>query len=403
MQLRAGWAVDTLEVLHGGSEGADAGFGARALQAMAPALDHGCGLGFSLVDLPGRRWRFFQVLLPDGTAGDFSAHPPTLGFPEEHAAPLFQVLYGSPQPVSLMSALLRTPELAALPAMREVMGQFPGVADAVGLPSMPGPGLGLCAFAALPPGAPVSAPWRRRLTRLAFHLEAAVRRRLAGEAPLGEVTPFGRVELARPLPAAVRASVSDQVRGIERVRLRAHRQDDELALQTWRALVAGHLSLFERSEGPGQRRYHLFENPPRAVTTLALSQLEESVVSQVARGLSNKEVGYALGVHPSAVSRVLRAVAEKVGLSSGQEAVRVAALLQRVPPPPATAQGLTAAEQEVVSLLVEGLSNEEIARRRGTALRTVSNQVAAILRKTGASGRRAFLGRAATLRRPPMA
>jgi DNA-binding NarL/FixJ family response regulator len=44
---------------------------------------------------------------------------------------------------------------------------------------------------------------------------------------------------------------------------------------------------------------------------------------------------------------------------------------------------LTAAEREVCRLLLAGASNAEIARQRGTAPRTVANQVAAILRKLG--------------------
>lgn len=48
---------------------------------------------------------------------------------------------------------------------------------------------------------------------------------------------------------------------------------------------------------------------------------------------------------------------------------------------------LTAAEREVVTLLLEHLSNAEIAERRGTSLRTVANQVASIFRKLGVQSR----------------
>ncbi len=42
---------------------------------------------------------------------------------------------------------------------------------------------------------------------------------------------------------------------------------------------------------------------------------------------------------------------------------------------------LSGAERDVLAHLLEGLTNAEIARRRGTATRTVANQVASILRK----------------------
>jgi DNA-binding CsgD family transcriptional regulator len=54
--------------------------------------------------------------------------------------------------------------------------------------------------------------------------------------------------------------------------------------------------------------------------------------------------------------------------------------------PPAAGQ-LTEAERAVASLVASGLTNAEIARERGTALRTVANQVASILEKLGAASR----------------
>lgn len=49
--------------------------------------------------------------------------------------------------------------------------------------------------------------------------------------------------------------------------------------------------------------------------------------------------------------------------------------------------GLSSAEHEVLDLLVEGLSNAQIARRRRVAVRTVANQIAAIFRKVGVHSR----------------
>lgn len=51
---------------------------------------------------------------------------------------------------------------------------------------------------------------------------------------------------------------------------------------------------------------------------------------------------------------------------------------------------LTSAELTVARLVAAGATNAEIARERKTAVRTVANQVAAILAKLGVSGRRSI-------------
>jgi DNA-binding CsgD family transcriptional regulator len=48
---------------------------------------------------------------------------------------------------------------------------------------------------------------------------------------------------------------------------------------------------------------------------------------------------------------------------------------------------LSHAEREVAVLAARGLRNAEIARHRGTSVRTVANQMASILRKVGVSSR----------------
>lgn len=49
---------------------------------------------------------------------------------------------------------------------------------------------------------------------------------------------------------------------------------------------------------------------------------------------------------------------------------------------------LTVAEAEVARFAVEGLSNQQIATARGTAVRTVANQMASILAKLDCGSRR---------------
>ncbi len=49
--------------------------------------------------------------------------------------------------------------------------------------------------------------------------------------------------------------------------------------------------------------------------------------------------------------------------------------------------GLTPAERQVVLLIARGLSNADIARRRGSAPRTIANQAASVFRKLGVGSR----------------
>ncbi len=59
----------------------------------------------------------------------------------------------------------------------------------------------------------------------------------------------------------------------------------------------------------------------------------------------------------------------------------------RVPLPAADLGALPPAQREIAELLLAGLGNAEIARRRGRSERTVANQVAAIFRRFGVSSR----------------
>jgi DNA-binding CsgD family transcriptional regulator len=58
--------------------------------------------------------------------------------------------------------------------------------------------------------------------------------------------------------------------------------------------------------------------------------------------------------------------------------------------------GLTAAEREVAALAAAGLSNGDIARRRGRAPRTVANQLASVFRKLGVASRAELAARCAS-------
>jgi DNA-binding NarL/FixJ family response regulator len=64
--------------------------------------------------------------------------------------------------------------------------------------------------------------------------------------------------------------------------------------------------------------------------------------------------------------------------------------------PAPTPDGLSAAESEILARIVRGESNATIARARRTSVRTVANQVASLLRKTGAASRYELIRRFAS-------
>lgn len=169
----------------------------------------------------------------------------------------------------------------------------------------------------------------------------------------------------------------------------------------WAALTAGHLHLVERGASPS-RRYLVVESDASSRPARALSPTELEVVALSARGYSTKLVAYTLGVSSSAISRRLATAAAKVGATSRSDLVRLAAILTR-DPHRATAANvpLTDAERSVLALLVQGLSNDEIAVRRSRSVRTVANQIASLLRKTQSGSRRELMTHPCSCSAPP--
>ncbi|MBI2375097.1 MAG: helix-turn-helix transcriptional regulator [Deltaproteobacteria bacterium] len=56
---------------------------------------------------------------------------------------------------------------------------------------------------------------------------------------------------------------------------------------------------------------------------------------------------------------------------------------------------LSRAEREIVGFVVEGRSNQQIGRARGTSARTIANQLARTYRKLGVGSRRELVARLA--------
>lgn len=159
--------------------------------------------------------------------------------------------------------------------------------------------------------------------------------------------------------------------------------------ELWPALRSGRyrLQVMRRGLAP---RFVLVENHPMQHVERRLSNVETAVIEMTARGLSGKEQAWELGRSASVVSRATASATSKLGFPGVHDTIRfVCGLLRtsaRLDVP-----RLTTSEREVLHWVSSGLSNLDIARVRGSSVRTVANQVASLLRKTGAPGRRALM------------
>jgi DNA-binding NarL/FixJ family response regulator len=155
--------------------------------------------------------------------------------------------------------------------------------------------------------------------------------------------------------------------------------------------------------------------------TAVLSGRRRRILEEVLRGLSQNAIAIDLGLAPSTVASDARVALETLGVCGrpsrahpllmlaatvawcGGESTVSSGTLEiagtRVDvvgmdrPERAIAGLVPGAELEVIASLVEGCSYTEIATRRGTAVRTIANQIAASFRRLNVSGRSELIQR----------
>jgi len=144
---------------------------------------------------------------------------------------------------------------------------------------------------------------------------------------------------------------------------------------------------------------------------------ERRVLSLLVEGASQKQIAYELGVSPPAVSICVRNLLEKLVLDQtlhlillvrAVDGISETRLMEtsrldtsfgpdefalHVAPDPDAVARLTLAELDVTLAVLEGQTNSMIATHRRTSLRTVVNQLAAVFRKLGVSGRLELVSR----------
>jgi DNA-binding NarL/FixJ family response regulator len=283
-------------------------------------------------------------------------------------------------------------------ALRQV-----GLSDSlvVGYPDGNG---GWIAFAALSEGPTRTFSGQRAIwRRVCAHLATAwrLRQRVGSAKDLVEaiMSPRGRVlsasGVAKSQASRERLTEAADALGKARGALRA--RDPLAAMDLWKGLVSGRWSLVERVDSDGTTTLLAHENEPQTPDPRGLSPRERAIVELALTGASNKHIAYSLGLGPGTVAKHLQQATAKLGVESRVALMRLARVAGAEAPRAVVAGEelgllvigsnseeslpLTDAERDVARLVAQGLTNAEIASRRGSAQRTVVNQIASIYEK----------------------
>ncbi|MEM1025394.1 MAG: helix-turn-helix transcriptional regulator [Myxococcota bacterium] len=252
---------------------------------------------------------------------------------------------------------------------------------------------------------------RARYEQIGHHLSAALRLRAHVESGV-ELTseavfdPNGVAQHAEGQAIDLLTDLRSAVVERERARSSLGTRDPDHALDLWKGMVDGRWSLVDRfeSDGEGRRFILAIPNQLEARDPRALSPKEEQVAQLVGSGRSNKEIAHNLGLsehtvasHVSSALTKLRCEgrgdlirwmqAENMEFTTNINGLEIGVLVEPEHLPEAPDAGLSPAEHDVLIQIRKGMSNQAIAAARGTSRRTVANQVASILRKTGARSR----------------
>jgi len=188
--------------------------------------------------------------------------------------------------------------------------------------------------------------------------------------------------------------------------------ETQAASRCWQEVSSGSRFL-AASFNTGQRSYGIFRTRPvheRPLYRLGARKL--AVLERMLVGQSQKAIAIDLGVGDSCIATLLADCRRRLGVDGRSssfplilvllaqagaaspslvwrsEAIEPGEIMLSLPRPnTAPLSVLTRAEREVLSCLIEGRTQQEIARERKACSRTVANQLAAARKKLQVSGR----------------
>jgi DNA-binding NarL/FixJ family response regulator len=299
------------------------------------------------------------------------------------------------------------------PALSELGGR-----DIFTVGARDGRGETICLTGAMPSRRPMRPKERRSWESVCAHLSAALRLRQRGLLGVVEdadivfdargtvVHRHGWSGTPRSDDAATLRHLRDRIRAID---VRPSRRTD-----SWmRAVFDGRWSIVARREGTGAVHFLAVKNPVDGAPMRELTAREVEVVRALMRDEPAKVIADDLGITESALARRSGAAFRKMGVRSRAECALVFAALTAICHDDAraiearmtenraecalriawsvqelcVARGMTPSEASIVPMLIAGVSDAEIARRRAVSRRTVANQTSAIFRKVGVTSR----------------
>jgi len=263
------------------------------------------------------------------------------------------------------------------------------------------------------------AAWRRVLLHVGTALR--LRHRLERSAPVALLSSSAKLAHAEgdARGRTARDTLVEAVQRIERARGPRVRRDPGEALDLWQGLVMGRWSLVDHFESDGKRYIAAHENVPALHDPRGLTPWERVCLHYFLRGASTMEIAFSLGRSTSTVGKTLSSIARRLAfpnraalrhvseanvlgrlsLASGDSILDIL-VVSGVTVHPSWNDALGRAELDVARLAWEGLSDQEIAARRGVSPRTVSNQLRSIYRKVGVRNRSELIARLASSRSP---
>lgn len=157
----------------------------------------------------------------------------------------------------------------------------------------------------------------------------------------------------------------------------------ELAARTFPDVVLMDLHMPDLGGVEATRRI-LAQAPATRVLVLTMIDRDAALAASLRAGAR----GYLLkGSDRAEVLRAIRAVASGDAVISARVAERLPSLLTAQPAVAADFPGLTARENQILTLLAEGRDNADIAAELALSLKTVRNYVSSILTKLEVPGR----------------
>lgn len=126
---------------------------------------------------------------------------------------------------------------------------------------------------------------------------------------------------------------------------------------------------------------------PDLLRPVVLSGRQRQVAVLAARGATNAEIAQALGISFGTARSHLQGAYNKVGARKRSALARALGIGEEVTEDDLAGMGLSPAQVGVAALAIRGMTNKEIAAKRGIAEGTVKVHLLAVYRRTGAANR----------------